>query len=413
MKVTLLVSSYPTEENPVGGIFHKSQAEALARHGLQVQVVAPVPWVPPGMAMLSQKWNSYASTPEEYASGGVRVSRPRYLHWPNGDYWGWSHKEMARSSKPLVDRRTDLIHAHFAYPCGLAALGLAQSTAVPVVLTLHGSDVNTNPYANRWSRSRFEAAVTGASCVLAVSEALAEKTLALSGRKPLVLPVGIDLRPYSHRLDKPSARRLLGLPLDKRMVLFVGNLIRSKGIEELVAALAELQSERILGYLIGDGPLRAVVQQSGIARCLGRLPNPQVAPYLAAADLFVLPSYSEGMPTVLVEAAAAGVPILATEVGGIPELLAEERGFLVPPRNKDAVVGGIRCIFANYQQALERASRLNRFVRHKYDVDSIAGILFRLYERLLERDSLAASIFPGCLRTSNESPGSSLIGGRA
>ena len=384
MKVTFLVTQYPTEENPVGGIFHKTQADALVRRGLEVQVIAPVPWVPPGMATLSHKWNSYASIPEEYVAGGVRVCSPRYLHWPKADYWGWSHREIARASKALVSGHSDLVHAHFAYPCGLAAVDLARSLHVPVVLTLHGSDVNTNPHVTRLSRHRFRTAVNKASCVLAVSQALAEKTLALSGRRPLVLPIGIDLKQYSQLPDRSSARRLLGLPVDKRLVLFVGDLIRSKGIEELMGALTALKCENILGCIIGDGPLRALVQQSRTARCFGRLPNPQVALHLAAADVFVLPSYSEGMPTVLVEAGAASLPIVATRVGGIPELLAQERGLVIPPRSSDAIVWGIRHILANWEEAVEGASRLTRFVQQKYDVDSNADILVRLYEGLLK-----------------------------
>jgi teichuronic acid biosynthesis glycosyltransferase TuaC len=390
MNVTFLVTQYPTKENPVGGIFHKNQADALVRRGLEVQVIAPVPWVPPGVALLSQKWNSYASTPEECVSAGVRVSRPRYLHWPKADYWGWSHREIALASKALVTGHSDLVHAHFAYPCGLAAVGLARSLHVPVVLTLHGSDVNISPHINRLSRHRFETAVNKASCVLAVSQALAEKTLALSGRRPVVLPIGIDLKRYSQLPDSVSARRLLGLPLNKRVVLFVGNLIPSKGITELMAALAALKSENVLGCIIGDGPMRATVQESETSKFLGQLPNREVALYLAAADIFILPSYSEGMPTVLVEAGAAGLPIVATSVGGIPELLAEERGLVIPPRSSDAIVWGIRYILANWEEAIERASRLNRFVQHKYSVDSNADILVRLYERLLKTGPVPA-----------------------
>jgi teichuronic acid biosynthesis glycosyltransferase TuaC len=225
--------------------------------------------------------------------------------------------------------------------------------------------------------------VNKVSCVLAVSQALAEKTFALCGRKPLVLPIGIDLKKYSQLPDRISARRLVGLPASKRVVLFVGNLLPNKGIGELMAALTALRSENILGCIVGDGPMRAMLQQSESIRLVGQLSNREVALYLAAANLFVLPSYSEGMPTVLVEAGAAGLPIVATRVGGIPDLLAEERGLLIPPGSSDAIVWGIRHILTNWEAAIERARRLRRFVQQKYDVDSNAEILARLYERLL------------------------------
>src|SRR5215510_2226067 len=184
MKVTFLVTAYPTTGDSVAGIFHKTLSEALVRGGLDLQVIAPVPWVPPGLSALSRRWRQYASTPQLSTAGGIPVWRPRYLHWPRADKWGWPHHGFVRSSTSLLNQ-SDLIHAHFAYPSGLAAAGLSRSRQVPFVLTLHGSDVNVQPFSNRLARRRFVEAVNEASAVLAVSESLAEKTKDLAGRRPI------------------------------------------------------------------------------------------------------------------------------------------------------------------------------------------------------------------------------------
>jgi teichuronic acid biosynthesis glycosyltransferase TuaC len=105
---------------------------------------------------------------------------------------------------------------------------------------------------------------------------------------------------------------------------------------------------------------------------------------MAAANLFVLPSYSEGMPTVLVEAAAARLPVASTPVGGIPQLLGSDRGLLFPPRSPTAVAGAIAAVLDDPAGARARAARLLAFVREEYDVDHNARSLVGLYEELSE-----------------------------
>jgi teichuronic acid biosynthesis glycosyltransferase TuaC len=384
MKVTFLVTAYPTTGNSVAGIFHKTLAEALVRRGLELEVIAPVPWVPPGLSAFSRRWRQYASTPQLSMTGGIPVRRPRYLHWPRADKWGWPHRGFVHSLKSLSNQ-ADLIHAHFAYPSGLAAATLSRSRQVPFVLTLHGSDVNVQPFSNRFARRRFVEAVNQASAVLAVSESLAEKTRDLAGRRPIVLPIGIDLRRFSQILHKNAARQLLGLPEGRRIVLFVGSLVRSKGLQELLAALMVLQRDQVSGLIIGDGPMSSAVRVSENATYLGPLSPSQVLMYLAAADVLVLTSYAEGMPTVLVEAGAAGLPVVATRVGGVPELLDKERGLLIPPRSVEAIISGLRYVFENREQALQRAARLRSFVHQEYDVSANAGALIEIYKAVVER----------------------------
>jgi teichuronic acid biosynthesis glycosyltransferase TuaC len=369
--------------HPVNGHFHRRQAEALARCGVEVEVVAPIPWVPPGMEHLSATWRRYKVTLREYTMGGCRILRPRYVQWPRGDVWGWSHQAIKRAVQRCVKQRPDVIHAHFAYPCGLAGAGLARRWSIPCVLTLHGSDVNRYPFINTLTRRRFRFAVSSADCVLAVSHALAERTAQLTGRRPLVKPNGIDLRLYEQLPGRKAARERLGLPLEKPVVLFVGHLLPAKGVCELLKALHTPVLKEVLGVFVGEGPLRAEVQRGPNTRAEGPQPNERIPLYLAAADLFVLPSHSEGMPNVLVEAGAAGVPVIATTVGGIPELLAEDRGRLIPPHQLEELVCAIREVLEDPEEARGRAERLRRYVWEHYDVDLKARELVEIYGELL------------------------------
>src|SRR5579863_4733783 len=148
MRALWLTLDYPHPAAPIGGIFHQTQAEALTRLGIGVQVVAPVPYVPPLFEKLSPKWHLYKRTPRAYEINGVQVFRPTYPQLPRADTWGLPHRMIARAVERLNLPRPDLIHAHFAYPSGLVADTLARRWRVPWLLTLHGSDANIYPDAS-------------------------------------------------------------------------------------------------------------------------------------------------------------------------------------------------------------------------------------------------------------------------
>ena len=223
------------------------------------------------------------------------------------------------------------------------------------MLTLHGSDVNSYPFVNRLTRSRFVGAVRGAGRVLAVSSALADRTEQIAGRRPEVLPIGIDLRLFGASPGGEPVRTGLGIPDDKRVVLFVGDLFVAKGVRELLLALRTLREENVIGVFVGDGSLRGEVQACPGAIWKGSIPNHDLVKYYSMADVFVLPSYSEGLPTVVVEAGAVGLPVIATGVGGISELLGDARGLIIPSCNAGAIAACIRTVLADKIQSTRRA----------------------------------------------------------
>jgi teichuronic acid biosynthesis glycosyltransferase TuaC len=263
------------------------------------------------------------------------------------------------------------------------------------VLTLHGSDVNRLPEINLVTRRCFTTAVREATFVSAVSKALAERTQHLTGRMPTVMPIGIDLRRYRELPDKAAARAALGLPEGARIVLFVGSLLEAKGVRLLARALDTLKGEDVLGVFVGGGPLLGAISSGGRRRCVGSVPNEQVTLYMRAADVLVLPSVAEGMPTVLVEAGAAGLPVIATSVGGIPELLKGDRGLLIAPDSLVGLVEALETVLAHPTTAAARARRLKDYVTVAYDVDESARAMMRVYESLRSRAGAATQIQHG------------------
>ena len=315
--------------------------------------------------------------------GDIRIHRLPCLGYRYQKSLGWLHHRLAWGILDSLPFRPDLVHGHFAYPMGLAALVVAKRLGVPCVVTLHGSDVNLDPARSRGAARRFRLAVTGADLVICVSQALKARTLQLTGRIVDYLPIGIDLHRFPSPLTREQARARLQLPLDKPIILYLGNLFPGKGVLVALEALGHPSLALALGVFVGSGPLgRTVAAQ---ANCLwrGSVSNPEIAVYLAAADVLVLPSFAEGLPTVLVEAGAGGTPVVATGVGGIPELLGEDRGTLIDPGSADALREAILATLAAPGEARRKAERLHAHVLETFDASGNAERLLERYQGLL------------------------------
>ena len=161
---------------------------------------------------------------------------------------------------------------------------------------------------------------------------------------------GVDLDRFRPG-DPAAARRELGLPVTGRLLLGIGRLVAGKGFVLAAQALASLPDDVQL-VLVGDGPERGPIEiaAAGRVHCLGALPPDRVAIACRAADLLVLPSEREGWPNVVTEALASGLPVVATRVGGIPQILGEAPpswlGALVPPRDVPALAAALRTVLA-------------------------------------------------------------------
>ena len=253
--VAWLTSSYPWVGDTVGGIFFRAQAQALARAGLDVAVVAPLPAVPWPLAHLSDRWRAYPLVPRAEQDGLIKVVRPRYPNLPGQPSWAMPDRFIAdaawRARAHWSGAR--LIHGHYSL-VGLAAWRLARRAGLPFVLTFHGSDINTWPDRHSERLEDLRTAVREAAAVFAVSNALAERVGLLTGVRAVHLPIGADHRAIAAAaLPRAEARRVLNLPDDRVVALFVGRLVREKGIREVVSAILELGGS-FVGVLVGSGP---------------------------------------------------------------------------------------------------------------------------------------------------------------
>lgn len=348
-KIRLLVftSLYPNASQPRHGVFVEERLRHLVDSGrIAATVVAPVPWFPFQHPMFGV-YSTYASVPKREQRHGIKIWHPRFPVIPK---LGMSIAPflMYHALLPVLRKLKaegpdfDLIDAHYFYPDGVAAARLGAALDTPVVITARGSDVTWLPRFHRPSQ-QIQWAAEHASAVVTVSKALKDSLAALgvNPKKITVLRNGVDLDRFGPR-DRSAIRARLDL--QGPVWLTVGHLVELKGVDVAIEALAQVPDATLL--IAGAGPeerkLHQRVERLGLSarvRFLGAVPHAELCEYYNAADAMVLVSSREGMPNVVLEAIACGTPVVATAVGGIPELItAPEAGELMRERSAEALV---------------------------------------------------------------------------
>jgi teichuronic acid biosynthesis glycosyltransferase TuaC len=224
--------------------------------------------------------------------------------------------------------------------------------------------------------------------VFAVSAALADRIRAVTGVHAISLPIGCDHASLAgSSIPREEARRLLGLPDDRVIVLFVGYLLRKKGVRELATAILDL-GDPFMGLFVGAGPEAGfgTSDRDAHRRLLyqGARSHDDVVHHMSAADVLVLPSHGEGLPTVIVEAGSIGIPVIASAVGGIPELLGTDRGAILTDVSARTIATALLAFLDRRDQATAAAGRLREHVLAHYDVDRNASRLLAHYRSVTE-----------------------------
>lgn len=356
MKVLVISHMYPNARKPLDGIFVKERLKNLCRH-CEIKVVCPYPWFP-ALGFLKK-----LSMPKKEIQDNIEVYYPKYFPLP-GKYFNlvkgfWSFL-FIRNVVVNIQKRFnfDIIHAHRVYPDGFAAILLGKIFKKPIVITIHGSDINILIKSFIIKRMiRFS--LTRAKCIITVSNALKEKIIGLgiAGNKIEILSNAIDSDKFKP-INKIEARKKIDLPLTKKIILFVGNFVYAKNPLLLIDLAYEIKKQGrsdLFFIMVGDGELKQKIidkikylSVKEIVKLIEQKQHDEIPLWMNAADVFVLPSRFEGLPTVLVEAMACGLPIVATKVGGIPEIIKDnERGILIEPNDATAIVKGVLTLADN------------------------------------------------------------------
>lgn len=363
MRIQVVTSQFPIAGEPNRGRPILQTVRALARIAT-VQVLCPVAAYP--------RW----ARPRSYLyrapgpAGGVEDLDVRYLPYPalpavSRPFNGAACARVLHG--PVRAWAPDVVLSYWLYPDAYGALYAARRAGLPLVAGARGSDLRVR---DALSRRLTRPVVRGAARLLVVSEDLGRVAGDAYGADPQrvrVIANGCDAAIFRPQ-DRHAARSALGIAADARLVVYVGRLVAEKGLRELLDATKALvpEDDNLQLVLVGDGPLRdelesRIAAHPGANVSLAGAQGPaDVARWMAASDLVTLPSYSEGHPNVLVEALACGRPVVATPVGGIPEVVDDASGLLVPARDAQALAAGLRDALARHWDEAALAARFSR-----------------------------------------------------
>jgi len=348
LRVLTLSTLFPHVGQPNLGVFVERQTLGLAARGdVLVEVVSPI-GLPPGPLARHPHYAQLAELPLEEEWKGLAVHRPRFPVLPvvGAPFAAWS---MAQAILPTLRRIRerfpfDVIDAEYFWPDGPAAQRLSRALGVPFSIKARGSDIQywgTRPGIS----GQIVRAGRAAHGLLAVSGSMRRSMAAIgmSEEKIRVHYTGVDLARFA-----PADRAAAKAALDFRgpLVASVGALLEKKGQRIALDAIARLPGVHLI--LIGDGPdhdvLEARAHALGIesrVHFLGARPHDELPALLAAADVMVLPSASEGLANAWVEALACGTPVVTSDVGGVRELIDRPEAGRIVAREAGAVAAAI------------------------------------------------------------------------
>lgn len=404
MNVLALTSAYPKSDEDPTAPFIASIVEHVAALGHTVHLVLPehADWARPGVEgnihyhpyrySPSRSW-----TPWGYAQsleGGVKLKRRLYALAP------LVYASAVRTCRRLTaSEHFDVVHAHWLIPNGVIASGVSRSRDLPLVVSLHGSDISIverKPWLARAARRAF----ARASAITAPSDDLLERASRLGATGDLrLMPYGAD--PERFQPDPENAGRVRerhGLREDDIVVLGIGRFVRWKGFDDLIASVedARRQMPAVKLVLVGDGDLRDELEvqasRTGDAAVsfAGMATREEVSAYLSIADVVAVPSvhadgFVDGQPNVALEAMAAGKPLVVTNVGGLPALVQDEEcGLIVDERDREALTEAIVALARAPERRAAMGAAGRARVEDELNWDAYAKRLVDVYERAMQ-----------------------------
>lgn len=350
-----LSTLYPNDQNPNFGVFVERQMQAVATRGdVDLVMINPI-GLPPFPLSLHSRYSAQRMAAASELRGRMQVLRPRFALLP-GIGARFNAAAEARAVLPLARRLHgetpfDLVDAQFFYPDGPAAVRIAQALSLPSSIKARGADVHHWGQA-KGTAAQIRSAAQEATGLLAVAGGLADDLAALGvpRSKVTVHRTGLD-RAVFRPLDRAECRAQLGLPPDRPILACVGALIPRKGQRFAIAALAQSpDAELVLAGAGGDeAMLRSLAEAYGVAarvHFLGPVPHDDLPVLLSAADVFVLPTASEGLANAWVEALACGTPVVTTPIAGAQELLTAAAYGRMVARDPAAIAAAVNAILA-------------------------------------------------------------------
>jgi glycosyltransferase involved in cell wall biosynthesis len=396
VKILAISHLFPNHKEKRYGIFVARQLSELNRLGAEIIVIVPRVWCPALFRRFNRWKNQDHKCPLCRFEGIKTVSVP-YLRLPGNFYNRWSglaaYRAMRNKALELhKNKKFDVIYATDFFPDGDAAVRLARHLKIPAACLCIGVDVNITAHSNKIINRHFERTAKALNGTLACGQSVADGIKAVTGENPLCVYGVLDLEEFSPVLDKIPVRKELELPLDKTIALYAGYLTKRKGVNELIEAIYRVQKEHpdILLLMCGAGPekttLRKLIREKGIeVRMVGEIEPEKMNKWMQASDMFVLASHTEGMPNVVMEAMACGLPVVATAVGGLPGAIGDCDGaLLIPHENINELEKAIVMIINDGQLRAQMQIAARKRAEERFGGKSNARLILNYLQKIVD-----------------------------
>ena len=349
--------------------------------------------------------------PERFASrfreAGISVSSCS-VPWPAsldlGSYRAsrWLRHRLSftfpfRLARALGRIEPDIVHTHVSHRIDLQAEGVMRLARLPLVWTIHGQYRPEGRELERW-RQVTRLAASRPSAITAVADELAQDFRARGLDHPDGIHVtrgGVNVSRFRERRRRDGGwRDRWGIPRDALLLGAAGRLVQEKAYEVFIRAAGGLTKDGVDAHFVlaGEGPLRKLLEseigRAGLKRRFHLVGfEPDVPFFLGQLDVFVLSSRFEGFPIALIEALAAGLPSIATPVGGVPEMLGRDGGLIVAPESEEELAAAMRAMLDPTTRAAFAAR--GPAIAERFSIESCAAQFTDLYSRLLEQSGQA------------------------
>ena len=300
----------------------------------------------------------------------------------------------------VEEQKINLIHTH-GYKSNFYTLAAALGKKVPMITTCHnwlGDDIKMRLYArlDKFFLNQFDR-------IIAVSDAVKQEILnhSISPEKVVTIYNGIDIERFNNRVKENNIRREFGIGEDCKVIGTVGRLSEEKGHVYLLKAAEKVLQKypKVVFLIVGDGPLRKYLEENS-SQIVDKLYSQKACPknpfiftgvrsdistIYALMDIFVLPSLTEGLPMVLLEAMASQKPVIATDVGAVPKVFEHGRsGLLIEPGNVNSLAMAIMELLANPQKAQKMAKHARQKVEQEFSSDIMTEKYLDVYQDMLQ-----------------------------
>ncbi len=390
MNILVISHMYPYPGNSNNGIFVHQQNLELMRQGCNLTVLAPRPWAPYPIGFFNPRWRKFSSIPKVVNFDGIVARRPAYLVFPRGIGMASSgfrlnlamRKHVAKLHK---ENPFSLIYAHTILPDGQAGIFLKRYLGIPLVVTVHGKDVQQTAFRNNRCRQAIVDVVKEADMVVTVSTKLKRMLDQFTHLpwKSVAINNGFDSNKYLGIQPAGPAGTIIS----------VSNLVQSKGLDLNLRAVAALRSKypyiryTVVGDGVEAGSLRQLAQELKVQDMVtftGQVPNKDVPSLLAKARIFSLPSSMEGFGVAYLEAMAAGLPVIGCRGEGIADVVySGETGLLIEPNSLDSLVKALDQLLGDPDGVREMGLRARKLALGNYSWQTNASKMINLFEETI------------------------------